>query len=139
MRQFLLFTLGFCLSFGISSMLHAHKAFGEDWSHGNQVFERPSHYTEDMRCEDPDWSEYPIDEFMGLGFANFAEGTVPDYTLNEEQLAYLEDNRPTVIYRSPVKADVIDIAPVQEDEGLIALTRRMFEKEGMTFILIKLM
>ena len=109
------------------------QALAEDWSYESQVFERPSSYPEDMMCGDPDWSDYSIDEFMELDFGNFADNVVPDYTLSEEQLAYLEDNHPTVIYRSPAKADEADIAPIRDDDGLIALTRRVFEEEGMPF------
>ena len=128
MRRSIVFCLSICMS-----LLAPSAALAEDWSYESQAFERPSSYPEDMMCEDPDWSDYTIDEFMELDFDNFAENVVPDYTLNEEQLAYLEDSYPTVIYRSPVKADVPDIAPIREDDGLIALTRRVFEEEGMAF------
>lgn len=101
--------------------------------------ERPPECQQGMRCEDPDWSGYSMEDFREIDFAKFADGSVPESSLDEGQLACLEESRPTVIHRPPVKADAIDMTPVIEDEGLIALTRRVFEEEGVAFHPIKLM
>ena len=101
--------------------------------------QRPDGCAIGMRCEDPDWSGYSVEGFAGIGFDGFAEGVVPDCSLSEQQSDYLEENHPTVIHRPPVKAGIIVTEPAPEDDGLIALTRRMFEGEGMAFHPLKLM
>ena len=101
--------------------------------------QRPEGCVIGMRCEDPDWSGYSDDEFAGIGFDGFAEGIVPDCSLSDGQSAYLEESHPAVIHRVPVKPDGIGIEPGIDDDGLIALTRRMFEEEGMAFHPLRLM
>ena len=116
----------------ISCTLMCGTAFAADYSYENQSFPDDGSWRErvDMKGEDPDWSEYSFEDFKNIEFEYFADGIVPEYSLNQKQLDYLNLNYPSVIYKQP-QVDYIE----SSENDLIQLTINMFNENGMKFYL----